>query len=189
MSIRSNMKYHSKISGDTPQVHPSAFVDPTARLIGNVEIGPNVYIGPNVVIRADERDHNSSVKPIVIGENTTVQDGVVIHTHAGHSVHIGKNCCLTHSCLVHGPCEIGDGCFIGFKSIVYMSTLGEGAFVHAGCVVQNVEIAPDLMVPAGLAITSDSQLSSLTAVDADEVEPIRKVAQVNIHQINGYNNM
>ncbi len=184
-----NPKYHPNTSGDIPKVHPSAFVDPTAKLVGNVEVGPNVYIGPNAVIRADEPDENDRVFPIVIGENSNVQDGVVIHTHAGQGVSIGKGCCLTHNCLIHGPCTIDDGCFIGFKSIIYMAHLGENVFVNAGSVVQSVELPPRTLVPAGSAITRDSQVTDLEDVTAEETDMIKKVVKVNRHLVKGYSNM
>lgn len=70
-----------------------------------------------------------------------------------------------------------------------MTNLGDSVFVHANSVVQGVDIAPGFMVPAGSAIVDSKQVESLLTVVEAEVEQIRKVVQVNINQINGYNNI
>lgn len=184
-----NPKFHPNTSGDVPSVHPTAFVDPTAKLVGHVEIGPNVYVGANAVIRADEPDEQGNVVPVVIGANSNIQDGVVIHTHAGQGVKVGRGCCLTHNCLIHGPCTIDDNCFIGFKSIVYMAHLGESVFVNAGVVIQNVELPARTLVPAGAAITREAQVTDLHEVTQDEIEMISKVVKVNRHLVKGYSNI
>jgi carbonic anhydrase/acetyltransferase-like protein (isoleucine patch superfamily) len=63
-------------SGDLPVVPESAFVDPTAIICGKVLIGENVFIGPYAVIRADETDANGKMEPIIIGDDSNIQDGV-----------------------------------------------------------------------------------------------------------------
>ncbi len=189
MACNCNPKYNSNSSSSQPKVHPSAFVDPTAKLVGNLIIGANVYIGANCEIRADELDENCNISPIIIGEDCNVQDGVVIHTHAGHGVTIGKGCCLTHGCLIHGPCTLGDGCFVGFKTIVYMAQLGDNVFVNAGSVIQNVDLPAKTLVPAGSAITKISQVTDLGEVTEEEAEMIKKSVKVNRHLVKGYSNM
>ncbi|HBD36335.1 MAG TPA: carbonate dehydratase, partial [Cupriavidus sp.] len=67
-------------SGDLPQIHPSAFVDPTAVLCGKVVVAENVFIGPYAVIRADEVDANGQLEPILIGAHSNIQDVVVVHS-------------------------------------------------------------------------------------------------------------
>ena len=59
--------------GDWPKVDPTAFVDPSAQLMGNVVIGPKVYVGPMTVIRADEVDAHGKVHPVIIQEGTCIQ--------------------------------------------------------------------------------------------------------------------
>jgi carbonic anhydrase/acetyltransferase-like protein (isoleucine patch superfamily) len=63
--------------GDRPEVHASAFVDPTAILCGKVIVRENVFIGPYAVIRADEVDAEGQMQPIDIGAHSNIQDGVV----------------------------------------------------------------------------------------------------------------
>ena len=78
-------------SGDVPVIHESAYVDSTAILCGKIIVEENVFIGPYAVIRADEVDENGQMEPIIIGANSNIQDGVVIHSKAGGLVRIGIN--------------------------------------------------------------------------------------------------
>ncbi len=82
--------------GDLPQVHESAFVDPTALLCGQVVVHENVFIGPYAVIRADEVDDEGHMEPIVIGAHSNIQDGVVIHSQSGAAVTIGERTSIAH---------------------------------------------------------------------------------------------
>lgn len=87
--------------GDYPQIDKSAYIDPTAVIVGKVNIGRHVFVGPTAVIRADELDST-----IVIGDNCNVQDRVIIHALEDSSVLIGENTSLAHGCIVHGPCKL-----------------------------------------------------------------------------------
>lgn len=75
---------------DLPQIHPSAFVDPTAILCGLVIVEQNVFIGPYAVIRADEMAANGHIDPIVVGAHSNTQDGAVIHSKSGVKATIGQ---------------------------------------------------------------------------------------------------
>ena len=83
MRSNSNTSVRLNPQGDWPQVDTNAYIDLTAQLIGSVHIGSRVYIGPNAVVRADEVDDEGEVKPIEIGSECNVQDGVIIHALAG----------------------------------------------------------------------------------------------------------
>lgn len=76
-------------SGDLPVIDQSAYVDQTAIICGKVIIHANVFIGPYAVIRADETNDAGDMEPIIIGANSNIQDGVVIHSKAGAAVIIG----------------------------------------------------------------------------------------------------
>jgi len=76
-TVRPNTK------GDWPSVDPSAYLDPTAQLIGNVRGGEKVFVGPNAVIRADEPGTDGKVLPIMIEAESNIQDGVLIHSIGG----------------------------------------------------------------------------------------------------------
>ena len=93
-------------SGDLPQIHPDAFIDPTAILCGKVVVHANVFIGPYAVIRADEVNAAGEMDPIVIGAHSNIQDGVVIHSKSGAAVTIGERTSIAHRAIVHGPCTV-----------------------------------------------------------------------------------
>lgn len=95
-------------SGDLPRIAESAYVDKTAIICGKVVIGENVFVGPYAVIRADEVDDSGEMKPITIGANSNIQDGVVIHSKSGAAVTIGEFSSIAHRSIVHGPCTVGN---------------------------------------------------------------------------------
>ena len=140
MTEHKNISLLANPNGDVPQVDRTAYIDPAARVIGNVRIGANVYVGPQAVIRADETGANRKVSPVIIEAECNVQDGVIIHALGGTEVKIGKRTSLAHGCVIHGPCTIGDNCFVGFKAVVYNSTLSDGVFIGTSATVQGVEI-------------------------------------------------
>lgn len=105
------------IHGKAPRIHPSAFIAPGCRIIGDVEIGPDVSIWYNCVIRAD-------VNRVVIGARSNVQDGTVIHCDSpkphlpeGHPTLIGEDVLIGHMAMVHG-CTLEDGAFVGLGAVV-----------------------------------------------------------------------
>ncbi|NMG66208.1 carbonate dehydratase [Azoarcus indigens] len=172
--------------GDLPQIHPSAFVDPTAILCGLVIVEENVFIGPYVVIRADEMDANGHMNPIVIGAHSNIQDGVVIHSKSGAPVTIGQRTSIAHRAIVHGPCIVGDGVFIGFNSVLFNCT------VEAGCVVRYNAVVDGAHLPSGFYVRSterigpDTELAALPQVSADASEFSEDVARTNNRLVHGY---
>jgi carbonic anhydrase/acetyltransferase-like protein (isoleucine patch superfamily) len=112
------MNLEANPARDYPQVEATAYVHPTAVVIGNVPIGPGVSVGPHAVLRADEPDPNGTVAPIIIGSEANIQDGVVLHALGGTGVDIGPGTSVAHGAFIHGPCETGSGCIIGFNSVV-----------------------------------------------------------------------
>ncbi|NJK29255.1 MAG: carbon dioxide concentrating mechanism protein CcmM, partial [Acaryochloris sp. SU_5_25] len=164
-----------------PQVHPSAVIHAFSKLMGDVRIGANALIAPGTSIQA-----NAGI-PFYIGENTNIQDGVVIHTvERGHvrgedgqnyGVWIGKNSCITHMALIHGPAFIGDDCFIGFRSTILNAGVGQGCVIMMHALIQGVEIPPGKYVPSGAVITKQQQADRLSNV----LERDRQFAQQIIH--------
>ncbi len=157
-----------------PQVDDTAYVHSFSNLIGDVRIGRNVLIAPGTSIRADEG------LPFHIGDNTNIQDGVVIHgleqgrvigdDGGSYSVWIGRNSCITHMALIHGPAFVGDDCFIGFRSTVFNARVGNGCIVMMHALIQDVEIPPGKYVPSGAMVVSQYQADRLPDVqEADRV--------------------
>jgi carbonic anhydrase/acetyltransferase-like protein (isoleucine patch superfamily) len=117
-----------EFEGKAPTVHPSAFVAPTASIIGDVTIEENASVWYGVVLRAD-------FGAIVIRAGANVQDGSVLHTPEHLTCEIGEGATIGHSCMVHGA-TIGKEALIGNGAIVLDgSSIGERTLVAAGSVV------------------------------------------------------
>ena len=115
--------------GVSPRVHPSAFIDDSAQVIGDVEIGEESGVWMNAVIRGD-------VHWIKIGRRSNVQDGTVVHAMTGtHPTSIGDNVTIGHGALIHG-CTIEHQCLIGMGAILLNGAhVGSGSIVAAGTLV------------------------------------------------------
>lgn len=163
-------------NGDWPRIDSTAYIDPKAQVIGNVHIGAHVYIGPNVVVRADETDSRGDVMPIEIASECNIQDGVIIHALGGTQVTIGQRTSLAHGCIIHGPCNLGQGCFIGFRAVIYNTTLGDGVFIGTSAVV-----------PASAAVLSREDVTRLvSATSRADCEFMERIATANIALAQGY---
>jgi len=172
---------------DWPKVDPTAYIDSTAQVIGNVHIGPRVYVGPNAVIRADETDAKGQVQPIEIGAECNIQDGVIIHALGGTHVTIGRQTSLAHGSIIHGPCTIGQGCFIGFRAVVYSAALEDRAFITTGAVVQGVDLVANAFVPAAVAVSSREDVVKLVSTTSPANRDfMKKVVNANLVLTKGY---
>jgi carbonic anhydrase/acetyltransferase-like protein (isoleucine patch superfamily) len=123
--------------GLTPRVDPTAFVAPTATLVGDVivEAGASIWYG--AVIRAD-------YAPVIVRAGANVQDGAVLHGPPGLTTDVGRGATVAHNCVVHGA-TLGDECLIANGSIVLdAARIGARALVAAGSVV-----AANTEIPAG----------------------------------------
>jgi carbonic anhydrase/acetyltransferase-like protein (isoleucine patch superfamily) len=172
--------------GDFPIVPESAYVDQTAIICGKVIVGENVFIGPYAVIRADELDDNGDLEPIVIGANSNIQDGVVIHSRAGGLVRIGEYSSIAHRSIIHGPCIIGNRVFIGFNSVIFNSEVGEGVVVRHNSVVENCHVPANFHIPSTTAVHNDEELARVPKVTADISSFSESVAFKNIELVRAY---
>lgn len=119
----------------TPVIDASAYVDETALVIGQVEIGAESSLWPNVVARGD-------IHRIIIGASSNIQDGSILHvTHdsefapGGHALEIGDAVTVGHMVVLHG-CSIGDKCLIGMGSLIMDGArIDSGAMLGAGSLV------------------------------------------------------
>lgn len=166
-----------------PKIDKTAYVHSFSNIIGDVQIGANVLVAPGTSIRADEGT------PFYIGDNTNIQDGVVIHgLEQGrvvgddgnrYSVWIGKNTSITHMALIHGPAYVGDDCFIGFRSTVFNARVGNGCIVMMHVLIQDVEIPPGKYIPSGSVITNQQQADRLPDVQDTDLKFARHVIGIN----------
>ncbi len=129
--------------GAEPKIDPSAFIDPTALIIGEVAIAAEVFVLPYVVIRGD-------VNTITIGAHSNIQDGSVLHVNSdsilapgGSPLEIGAEITVGHKVLLHG-CRIDDHCLIGMGSTV----------------MDHAVIEHDVIVGAGSLVTPGKRLVS-----------------------------
>lgn len=167
-------------SGDLPIVADSAFIDPTAILCGKVIVGENVFIGPYAVIRADEVDADGNMEPIIIGDNSNIQDGVVIHSKSGALVKIGCHASIAHRAIVHGPCEVGNQVFIGFNTVLFGCVVGDGCMIRHNSVVEGCTIPPGFYIPSVSHIQSDDDLQGIERIPPDAKSFSEDVAQTNV---------
>jgi carbonic anhydrase/acetyltransferase-like protein (isoleucine patch superfamily) len=173
-------------SGDLPVIAESAFVDTTAIICGKVIIGENVFIGPYAVIRADEVNAEGSMDPIIIGANSNIQDGVVIHSKSGGLVKIGEYTSIAHRSIVHGPCQVGDHVFLGFNSVLFNCTIGSGSVVRHNSVVEGCDVPPGFYIPSTSNIHSNEELSKIVPVSRSASDFSEDVARTNIDLVKGY---
>jgi carbonic anhydrase/acetyltransferase-like protein (isoleucine patch superfamily) len=115
--------------GITPRIHESCYIDGSAQIIGDVEIGENSSVWMNAVIRGD-------VFAIRIGKNSNVQDCAVLHgMRYKYGVTMGDFVTVGHSVTLHG-CTIGDRCLIGMGSVILNNArIGKGSIIAAGTVI------------------------------------------------------
>ena len=120
-----------------PRVHPDAYVHPDAVLIGDVRLAAEVSVWPGAVLRAD-------FGHIEVGEQTSIQDGTVLHTTEEWPTVIGRECVVGHNTHLEG-CTVEDRCLIGSGSVVL-----NRAVVRTGSVVgANALVPEDREIPAG----------------------------------------
>ena len=161
-----------------PRVHGTAFIDDSAQVIGDVEIGEESSVWMCVVIRGD-------VNWIRIGKRSNVQDGTIVHVMTKtHPTTIGDNVTIGHGAIVHG-CTIEDQCLIGMGAILLNgATVGTGSIVAAGTLlVEGAKIPPRSLVmgsPGKVKRTlSDAEVADIQAY-ADRYVGYRLDYMVNV---------
>jgi carbonic anhydrase/acetyltransferase-like protein (isoleucine patch superfamily) len=128
------------LRGIAPRIAVSAYVDPSAVVIGDVAIGERSSVWPNVSVRGD-------TGLITVGEESNIQDNSVLHLDEGVPLVIGDRVTVGHSVVLHG-CVIEDESLIGIGAIVLNhARIGKGAVVAAGCLVpEGMQVAPGMLV-------------------------------------------
>ena len=148
-----------------PKIHPTAFVDASAQVIGDVEIGEESSVWMNVVIRGD-------VNTIRIGDRTNIQDGTVIHVMRGtHATTIGHEVTVGHAAILHG-CTINDRVLIGMGALLLNGAeIGQDSIVAAGTLVPESKKFPPRSLLMGRPATLKRELTD------KEIASIRDYAQ------------
>ena len=131
-----------KYKGKKPNIAPSAWVAPGAKIIGDVTVGANSSIWFNAVVRSD-------YNWIRIGEKSNIQDNCVVHETPEDPVIIGDYVTIGHGAILHG-CEIGDGVLVGMGAIILDGAkIGAGSIIAAGALVSEKMIVPAQSMVAG----------------------------------------
>jgi len=126
-----------KFLDKSPSVHNSAFIAPTACLIGAVTVKEDASIWFHTVIRGD-------INAITIGQGTNIQDGCLLHVTNAHRLEVGERVTVGHGAILHGA-KIEADCLIGMGAIILDGALiGAHSVIAAGSI-----IAPGSQIPPG----------------------------------------
>ena len=120
----------------TPEIDPESWIAPNAVVIGQVKLSKNASIWWNCTVRGD-------TDRLIIGENSNIQDGSVLHTNRGIELRIGNGVTVGHGIMLHG-CTIGDGSLIGIGAVVLNhAVIGKNSLVAAHTLVPEGKVFPD----------------------------------------------
>ncbi|APG27568.1 carbonic anhydrase [Syntrophotalea acetylenivorans] len=162
-----------------PVIDATSYVHPLAAVIGNVILGKNIMVSPTAVVRGDEG------QPLFVGDDSNVQDGVVIHAletemngkevtknlyeveGEKYGVYVGRRVSLAHQVQIHGPAVVLDGTFVGMKALVFKSFVGKGCVIEPGAIVMGVSVADGCYVPAGMVLRTQEDADALPSITDD----------------------
>ncbi len=149
---------------NVPEISANSWVAPNAIIIGKVKLEKNSSIWFNAVLRGD-------IEKIVIGENSNIQDGSVLHTDPGYPLTVGKGVTVGHMVMLHG-CEISDDTLIGIGStILNKAKIGKNCIIGANTLVTENKVIPDNSLVLG------SPGKVIRKVTDDEIKVIRENAK------------
>jgi len=143
-----------------PTIHPSAFVAPTAAVLGEVTLEAQSSVWYQAVLRAD-------LAPIVIGAQSNVQDGTIVHVDTGIPCMVGKRVGVGHRVILHG-CTVEDDSLIGMGAVLLNRVrIGTGSVVAAGAVIPEGMVVPPrslvMGVPGRIVRPVDGELTQRIA--------------------------
>jgi len=177
--IEKNVKTDFSAKVSEPVIGYGTFVHPLAAVIGNVILGNNVMVAPTACVRGDEG------QPLYIGNETNVQDGVVIHAleteldgkpveknlmevdGKKYAVYVGSHVSLAHQAQIHGPAVVMDDTFVGMKVLVFKSFVGKNCVIEPGVILMGVKIPDGRYIPAGSIIKTQLDADNLPAITLD----------------------
>ncbi|MDH3733971.1 MAG: gamma carbonic anhydrase family protein [Gemmatimonadota bacterium] len=154
-----------------PSIASSAFVAPSADVIGDVTIGADSSVWYGCVIRGD-------IAPITIGSRTNVQDLTLIHVDRDTPTVIGDAVGIGHRAIIHG-CTLEDGCLIGMGAIVLShAVVGRGSVIAAGALVtEGMVVPPESLVvgmPGRVVRSVDDELRGRIAMTVRSYAALRE---------------
>ncbi len=156
-----------------PQINKTAWVAPSADLIGEVNLGENSSVWFQCVLRAD-------VNKISIGKNSNIQDLSMIHSDTNSPTIIGNNVTVGHKVMLHG-CIIEDNCLIGMSAtILDNAIIGKGSIVGANSLVTSGKVFPANSLIMG------SPAKVVKQISAEDEEDLVKHAAHYVEYKNDY---
>ncbi len=159
-----------------PIIDASAYVHPLAAVIGNVILGKNIMVAPTACVRGDEG------QPIYVGDDSNIQDGVVIHAletetdgkpveknlmevnGKKYAVYVGSRVSLAHQVQIHGPAVVMDNTFVGMKALVFKSFVGKNCVIEPGVILMGVKVPDGRYAEAGAIIKNQHDADNLPAI-------------------------
>jgi carbonic anhydrase/acetyltransferase-like protein (isoleucine patch superfamily) len=161
----------------SPVIHPSVYVDPTARIIGDVTIGEGASVWCHVTIRGD-------VNAITVGPRTNIQDGSVLHcTYRKHALAIGPEVVVGHRAVVHG-CTVKGPALIGMGAVLMDAcVIEEDVIIGAGALVTEGKVMPRGHLVLG------SPAKPVRPLTGDEIAHVRGVWQSYVGYVQAYREM
>ena len=142
--------------GRSPKVDPTAFVAPTATLIGDVTIQAGASVWFNTVLRAD-------YAPVIVREGANVQDGSVLHAPPGIPVDIGPGATVAHMCVIHGVHVGAEALIANHATVLDGAVIGSRSMVAAGALVVGGTKIPDEVLVVGAPATVRGPIASTGA--------------------------
>lgn len=154
-------------------IHPEAFIARTSVLVGEVSVGARSSIWYGAVLRGD-------LSPVVIGEDTNVQDGAILHVEMGVEVRLCDRVTVGHGAVVHAA-HVEDECLIGIGAMILSGArIGRGSIVGAGAVVKEGFQAP----PASLLLGVPARI--VRPVSQQETERLQNNWKVYVEYARAY---
>jgi carbonic anhydrase/acetyltransferase-like protein (isoleucine patch superfamily) len=124
------------LGADRVEMDDESWIAPGAIVIGKVILKKNASVWFGAVLRGDN-------EPIVIGENSNVQDAAILHTDPGQPLTLGSNVTIGHKAMLHG-CTVGDGSLIGIGAVILNGAqIGKGCLIGAGALIPERKVIPD----------------------------------------------
>ena len=124
-----------RIAGQRPSVPASAWVAPSADLIGKVHLGEEASVWFGAVIRADNT-------PIIVGARSNIQEGAMLHSDPGAPLVVGEGCTVGHHAILHG-CTLGGNVLVGMgATVLNRAVVGDDCLIGAGALVTEGKTFP-----------------------------------------------
>jgi carbonic anhydrase/acetyltransferase-like protein (isoleucine patch superfamily) len=150
-------------NGIWPNIAADVFIAPGAMIIGNVTLHAGASVWYNTVIRGDSA-------PIIIGQNTNIQDNCTLHVDPGAPLTIGDECTIGHNAVVHGA-TLGDRVLVGINAVVLSyASIGAHTLIGACALVSERKQFPEGVLVMGVPA------KVMRALSEDEIEGLAKSA-------------